>query len=324
MRPAAGAPGPSGSNQVPSAPHKATTPGPVAAPAPPPGASQWIDLPGPGPGQRIEYLWVGTAEPSAPLWVFLHEGLGSVAMWSAFAQRLCQRLGARGLVYSRPGYGRSSPRPPTQKWAPDYMHQQAHSLLPALLAALAIDPKRQPVWLLGHSDGASIALLYAAQSGATLRGLVAMAPHVFVEPVALQRIAAARRHYLHGDLRARLAAYHDDPDSAFWGWNRAWLNPAFVDWRIDQGLQAICCPLLLVQGENDEYGSLAQLDAIEARVAQAQRRVLADCRHSPHRDQEAALTEALLAFSKTQNQAGDGIQPSDGGPIGSAAPAPKG
>lgn len=268
------------------------------AAGPTPGASHWIDLPGPGPAQRIEYLWVGSTDPAAPLWVFLHEGLGSVAMWSAFAERLCQRLGARGLVYSRPGYGRSSPRPPDQDWGPDYMHLQAHRLLPALLAALAIDPSRQPVWLLGHSDGASIALLYAARHSAALRGVVAMAPHVFVEPVALQRIAAARQHYQGGDLRARLAAYHADPDSAFWGWNRAWLNPAFADWRIDAGLEAISCPLLLVQGEDDEYGSLAQLDAIAARVPQSQRLVLANCRHSPHRDQEAALTEALLAFAQ--------------------------
>lgn len=303
MTPGAGAPRPGQPGRTPTAagadPMARAPASPAEGTAPPPaGSSQWLALDCTGQTQRIEFRWVGSADPAAPLWVFLHEGLGSVAMWSAFAERLCQRLGARGLVYSRPGYGHSSPRPPDQDWGPDYMHQQAQRLLPALLAAMAIDPRRQPVWLLGHSDGASIALLYAAQSGASLRGVVAMAPHVFVEPVALQRIAAARQHYQAGGLRARLAAYHADPDSAFWGWNRAWLNPAFADWRIDAGLEAISCPLLLVQGEDDEYGSLAQLDAIAARVPQAQRLVLADCRHSPHRDQEAALTEALLAFAQ--------------------------
>jgi len=162
---------------------------------------------------RIEYEWVGAGDA---VMVFLHEGLGSLAMWRDFPARLASALGMRGLAYSRPGYGRSTPREARERWQGDYLHRQAFEVLPALLDELGIDA---PAWLFGHSDGASIALLFAARSPSRTAGVIAMAPHVFVEPVALEGIERAREAYRAGALRDRLARYHDDVDSAFWGWN---------------------------------------------------------------------------------------------------------
>jgi pimeloyl-ACP methyl ester carboxylesterase len=160
---------------------------------------------------RIEYDWVGSGKVDAPLLVFLHEGLGSLAMWKDFPRQLCQALGTRGLCYSRPGYGRSTPRAVDEHWAPDFMHRQAHEVLPALLQRLGV---RQPVWLFGHSDGGSIALLHATCH--PVAGVVVLAPHILVEPVSLASITQARIAYERTGLRERLARYHDDVDSAFW------------------------------------------------------------------------------------------------------------
>ena len=247
-------------------------------------------------GVRIEHQWIARDQGDAPLLVFLHEGLGSVSMWKDFPQRLCRTLACRGLVYSRPGYGRSTPRDALDLWDVDFLHQQAHEVLPALLSVLGVDAVRDKPWLFGHSDGGSIALLYAARYPNHLAGAIVLAPHIVVEDLSIASIEQARRAYVDGDLRPRLARFHDDPDSAFWGWNRIWLHPPFRRWTIDDELATIGCPLLAVQGLDDEYGTLEQVHGIARRVPHAQVLELARCGHSPHRDQPEALIEAVESF----------------------------
>ena len=241
---------------------------------------------------RIEHLWVGDAASALPPLVFLHEGLGSLAMWRDFPQRLCARHGLRGLVFSRYGYGRSTPKPANERWPVGFMHEQASEVLPALFEALGIE---RP-WLFGHSDGASIALLYAARF--PVAGVVAVAPHIFVEDISIASIEAARRAYETTDLRARLARYHADVDSAFRGWNDVWLDPAFRAWNIEAELETITCPVLAVQGVDDEYGTLEQIRGIARRVPQTRLVELANCAHSPHRDQPERLIAEAGAFIK--------------------------
>lgn len=255
-----------------------------------------IELPWGGRSVRVEHAWIAPERRHAPLWVFLHEGLGSLSMWRDFPQRLCDALGVRGLVYSRPGYGRSTPRDADEHWAPDFMHRQAHELLPALLQALGVDTARHPPWLVGHSDGGSIALLHAARFPHAVAGAVVLAPHILVEEVSVASIAQARTAFETTDLRQRLARHHDDPDSAFWGWNRIWLDPAFRSWTIEAELHAITSPLLAVQGLDDAYGTLEQIRGIARRVPQTQLLELAQCGHSPHRDQPEALVTAVQSF----------------------------
>jgi pimeloyl-ACP methyl ester carboxylesterase len=245
---------------------------------------------------EVQRLRPVTPRLGAPTLIFLHEGLGSVSMWRDFPQRLCDALGAAGIVYSRPGYGRSTPRGADEHWAPDFMHHQAHAVLPALLDALQIDRADDPPWLLGHSDGASIALLHAARFARQVGGLVVMAPHLFVEAVSTASIRQVRHHYLHADLKQRLARYHDDADSAFWGWNDAWLDPRFVNWNIEAEIATIRCPLLAMQGVDDEYGTLEQVRAIARRVPQAELLELPQCGHSPQRDQPDRVIDAVVRF----------------------------
>lgn len=240
---------------------------------------------------HIEHAWVGGHADDAPLIVFLHEGLGSLAMWKDFPKALCDAVGCRALVYSRPGYGQSTPGKSGEVWGPDFMHVQAHELLPALLDSLGIT---QPVWLFGHSDGASIALLFAAAHPERTAGLVVMAPHIMVEPISEQSIAKTLALYERGQLKAGLAKYHAEPDSAFYGWYGAWMNPEFANWHLDAAtLQAICCPVLAIQGEGDEYGTFAQIDGIAACAPQTQLLKLPQCGHSPHRDQPDAVIRAV-------------------------------
>ncbi|MEY4713551.1 MAG: hypothetical protein RIS88_3001 [Pseudomonadota bacterium] len=256
-----------------------------------------LDLPGVTPARvRIEHQWIGRERVGAPLMVFLHEGLGSVALWRDFPQRLCDALDCRGLVYSRPGYGRSTPRAPDAAWGVDFMHRQAHEVLPELLQALGVDTAQSPPWLFGHSDGGSIALLHAARFADRVAGAIVLSPHIVVEDVSVASIGQAAHAYKTTDLRQRLARYHDDPDSAFWGWNRIWLDPAFRSWNIEADLGAIRCPVLAVQGLDDEYGTLAQIRGIAQRVPQTQLLELAACGHSPHKDQTEALTGAVRRF----------------------------
>ena len=239
---------------------------------------------------RLEYQWVGAAASATPPIVFLHEGLGSVAMWKDFPERLCADHGLRGLVFSRYGYGRSTPKPPAERWAPDFMHAQAHEVLPMLFAQLGIE---RP-WLFGHSDGGSIALLHAARFD--VAGLVVVAPHLFVEDVSIASIEQARVAFEVTDLRARLARYHDDPDSAFRGWSDIWLDPAFRGWNIEAELATIACPVLAVQGEDDEYGTLAQIRGIQTRLPKTRLLVMPECGHSPHRDQPDRLAAEAARF----------------------------
>ena len=254
----------------------------------------FVDIGWNGREVRIEHAFVGTGAATAPLMVFLHEGLGSLAMWKDFPALLCAAAGLRGLVYSRPGYGRSTPRAAAETWAPDFMHRQAHEVLPALLRALGIDVREQPPWLFGHSDGGSIALLHAASH--PVAGVAVVAPHLFVEDVSVASIQQARQAYTHGKLKAGLAKYHDDPDSAFHGWNDVWLSPAFRSWNIEAQIAGITAPLLAVQGEDDEYGTLAQIRNIQAQVPRAQLLEIPRCGHSPHRDQPQRLIDAVRAF----------------------------
>ena len=257
----------------------------------------------------IEYRRLGAADDDQPLLVFLHEGLGSLAMWKDFPSRLCESLGCRGLVYSRPGYGRSTPRASGERWGVDFMHRQAHEVLPALLEALHVDTAATPPWLFGHSDGASIALLFAARFPASAAGIVALAPHIMVEELTVRSIERAREAYLQTDLKHRLGRYHADPDSAFWGWNDIWLEPAFRGWSIEDELERIRCPLLAIQGKDDEYGSLEQIHGIARRVAQAETVELDDCGHSPHRDRGDAVIEATRRFiSAARTLANSGVE----------------
>ena len=241
---------------------------------------------------HIEHGWIAPERSTAPLLVFLHEGLGSLAMWRDFPQQLCDALGVRGLVYSRPGYGRSTPRAADEVWDVDFLHRQAHEVLPAVLAALQINVQQDPPWLFGHSDGGSIALLYAARFPQALSGAVVLAPHILVEELSLASIAEAREAYLTGDLRQRLARYHAEPDSAFWGWNQIWLHPLFHQWTIEDEITSISCPLLAVQGLDDQYGTLEQVRGIARRLPQTRLLELPACGHSPHRDQAAAVIHA--------------------------------
>jgi len=268
-------------------------------------AVEFVDLDWRGRAIRIEYCRLQAAAPQRPLMIFLHEGLGSLSMWKDFPQRLCATLDVRGLVYSRPGYGRSTPRPRDERWPVDFMHRQAREVLPKMLEALQIDTAAQPLWLFGHSDGASIALLYAAEFPVRVAGVIALAPHIRVEEISVASIERARSAYLQTDLREKLARYHDDPDSAFWGWNDIWLDPAFRGWSIENELSAIRCPLLAVQGVDDEYGTLEQVHGIARRVGHAQVAELAACGHSPQRDQPQALLELAAGFFATHDAADD-------------------
>jgi pimeloyl-ACP methyl ester carboxylesterase len=242
-------------------------------------------------GRKVEYRMV-PGDPARPPLVFLHEGLGSAGLWRDFPDKVARRLGTRALVYSRFGYGQSDGLLGPRSWR--FMHEEALDYLPLLLDALGLE---RPL-LVGHSDGASIALIHAGASGRPVAGLALMAPHVFVEPVCIQSIARIRETYRTSELRARLARHHAHVDDAFLGWADTWLAPEFLAWSIEDILAHIAVPMLLIQGLDDEYGTLAQLDRIEARALGPTRRlVLNDCGHAPQRDRESAVLGAIVAFA---------------------------
>ncbi|WP_085317029.1 alpha/beta fold hydrolase [Derxia lacustris] len=249
-----------------------------------------------GRAVEVEAAWVGVDDAAAPAMVFLHEGLGSLSLWRDWPERLCRAAGLRGLVWSRAGYGQSTPRPADERWGPDFLQVQAVEVLPQLLAAVGIDAARKPPWLFGHSDGGSIALIHAATFPDLVGGVIAVAPHIFVEDLTIASIEQARDAWHATDLRHKLARHHADPASAFLGWNDIWLDPAFRDWNIEPLLAHIACPLLAVQGVDDEYGSLAQIRDIAKYAPQTELLEIPDCRHSPHRDQPDALERAAVAF----------------------------
>jgi pimeloyl-ACP methyl ester carboxylesterase len=240
---------------------------------------------------RLEIRRIAGAKPG-PTLVFLHEGLGSVGLWRDFPDKVAAATGLPALLYSRRGYGRSDPR--AAGYASDFMHREALDVLPRLLAQLGIE---RPL-LVGHSDGASIALIHASRHA--VAGVVALAPHVFVEAISVAAIAKAADAARDTDLLKRLGRYHERPDHAFWGWNDIWLLPAVRDWNIEDVLPLIQAPVLTIQGEDDEYGTMAQIDAIERGVAAPFERLdLADCKHSPHRDQEQAVLNAIVIFAQS-------------------------
>jgi pimeloyl-ACP methyl ester carboxylesterase len=244
-------------------------------------------------GVRLEMKRIpGEAAAGAPL-VFLHEGLGSVAMWRDWPGALCRATGRAGVVYSRRGYGESDPIPDVRgagRLQPDYMHREAIEVLPALLEQLGI---AKPV-LVGHSDGATIALLHAGHF--SVHSCIVMAPHVIVEEVSVRSIEAARDAYENGDLRERLKRYHRDVDCAFRQWNDVWLSPAFRGFDIRAECRRIPAPVLAIQGDADPYGTLQQVRDIEPTLGLFASEILAGCGHSPHRDQPERTLEAITRF----------------------------
>lgn len=240
-------------------------------------------------GRSLEFAWVGPTSSRAPL-VFLHEGLGSIELWREFPERLCRAAGRRGLVYSRYGSGWSDPLAEARQ--PDYMHNEAKEVLPELVETLV---GRTPI-LVGHSDGASIALIHAGSLN-TVEGLVLIAPHVFVEDRSIAAIAVALQDFLITDLAERMAKYHRDPEVTFRGWNDIWLHPSFRDWNLEEFLPSISCPILMVQGLDDEYGTTVQLDTIESKVrGRTTRLMLEKSGHSPHLSHPAMVCEAVERF----------------------------
>jgi pimeloyl-ACP methyl ester carboxylesterase len=239
---------------------------------------------------ELEATWVGPARRGGPELVFLHEGLGSITQWRDTPAAIAEATGLSALVYARHGYGRSTPvtvpRPLT------YMHDEAR-LLPAVLDAAGVT---DPI-LVGHSDGASIAIIATGEHRVAPRALVLIAPHVFVEDVSIASIERAAVAYRTTDLRERLARHHADVDGAFWGWNHAWLDPGFRAWNLERELSGISAPTLLVQGERDEYGTGAQLDAIARGVSgPVEVAWLAGAGHAPFRDAPADVHARIAAF----------------------------
>ena len=242
-------------------------------------------------GRRIEYTKLD-GDPGRPTLVLLHEGLGCVALWRDFPVRLAAATGQPIFVYSRFGYGGSEAEP--LPWRLDYMQHEGSETLPRVLAAAGIGA----CVLIGHSDGASIALVNAGTAGrATVRGVVAMAPHVFAEDCGLDSITAVRNQYVSG-LRDRLARYHgQNVDCAFRGWSESWLHPAFRHWNLRPLLPGITAPVLQIQGEDDQYGTVAQLEAIAAGVSgSCETHLLPDCRHAPQFEQPERTLELIAGF----------------------------
>jgi pimeloyl-ACP methyl ester carboxylesterase len=243
-------------------------------------------------GKRLETLLLSPAVDT-PTIVMMHEGLGSIAMWKDFPEQLAQATGCRVLIYSRYGHGKSERL--GEKRTVDFMHHEAQVVLPELLRQFEIN---QPI-LLGHSDGASIALIYAGTHPQQVRALVLEAPHVFVEDSGLRSIANIRTLFESTDLPQKLGRYHDHVEAVFRGWNDIWLDPEFRRWNIEQYLDAITCPVLVIQGENDEYGTQAQVESIRRNIPGTQALILPRCGHSPHRDHPTQTVEAIANFVST-------------------------
>lgn len=242
---------------------------------------------------RLEYRWLGPPPEAAPTIVFLHEGLGCSGLWRDFPDRLIAACGWGGLVYSRAGFGRSSPRPLPVPL--DYHTREALDALPAVLAAAGI---RRCV-LFGHSDGGTLALILAgSRHDPRLAGLVTVAAHVFNEEVTIAGIEATRDAYRRGDLRRRLARHHGaNVDAVFRGWCDVWLDPGFRAWTVTHVLAGVAVPILVVQGADDQYGTLAQVEAIAKGVSgPATALVIAGCGHSPHLEQPGPLIAASCRF----------------------------
>jgi pimeloyl-ACP methyl ester carboxylesterase len=241
-------------------------------------------------GLEVETLDLPGGTEQSPL-VLLHEGLGSVGLWRGLPGELNRLTGRRTIAFSRFGHGRSAP--PPRPRTPAFFHEEALDVLPELLERLEV---REPV-LVGHSDGASIALIYAAHH--PVAALVLLAPHVFVEDVTVSEIRDTREQFLSGRLRERMARHHEDPDAAFRGWCEVWLDPAFRAWTLDREADQLTAPTLLIQGADDPYGSLAQLDRIQAHARAPTERLVLPGGHSPHLDHPERVREAIADFVST-------------------------
>ena len=239
------------------------------------------------PGGRLETESLD-GDPRRPTLLLLHEGLGSVALWRGLPGELQRATGARVLAFSRFGHGRSDP--PPRPRTPAFMHEEALEVLPALLERAAIE---RPV-LVGHSDGASIALIHAARHEVT--ALVLLAPHVFVEQICVDAIRETRRQFERGGLRERMARRHNDPDVTFSGWADVWLDPEFRSWNIEQLLPDVRAPALVIQGRDDEYGTLAHIDAVERRLGGPVERLVVSGGHSPHLEHPQEVPAAIVSF----------------------------
>jgi pimeloyl-ACP methyl ester carboxylesterase len=241
-------------------------------------------------GCRLEYCRIGPVSGKAPTIVFLHEGLGSITQWKDFPAVLCERAGCCGLVYNRRGYGGSDP---LDHLSSQFMHHEALDVLPRVLEALEVE---RPI-LFGHSDGGSIALIFAGSGQPSPAGLIVEAAHVFVEDVTVTRIAELKASYRSTDLRARLERHHGaNVDRLLEQWTQTWLSPEFRDWNIEEYLAGIHCPVLVLQGRDDEYGTLRQVKAIADAVPQAETRVIDGCGHAPHIDRREDVVEASCGF----------------------------
>ncbi len=244
-------------------------------------------------GAALEYACFGPPPGRAPTIVMLHEGLGCVALWRDFPARVAERTGMGVFVYSRQGYGASDPVPLPRPL--DFMTREAVEVLPKVLDAIGF---RRGI-LFGHSDGATVAAIHAGSiADHRVRGLILMAPHFFTEPEGLRSIAEADAEFRTGDLRARLAKYHKDPDNAFHGWADTWLDPGFKDWNVAEVIDYFRIPVLAIQGREDQYGSLAQIDEIETRsYAPVDRLILDGVRHAPHLERPDAVLDAVAEFA---------------------------
>jgi pimeloyl-ACP methyl ester carboxylesterase len=254
--------------------------------------------------QRLEYLMIGPRPDAAPTLVLLHEGLGCVGLWNDFPDKLSAATGCGVFVYSRAGYGKSSPV--TLPRPLSYMHDEARVVLPKLLDAIGF----RHGLLIGHSDGASIAAIYAgSHQDHRVGGLVLMAPHFFTEDVGLASIAAAKKAYETGDLRQRLARWHADVDNAFKGWNGAWLDPGFRTWDLTEFLAYIRVPILIVQGEGDQYGTVKQIEVAERECyCPVEVALLPGVRHSPQREAPDATLAAITDFVARALQANEWVK----------------
>ncbi|HEV2674798.1 MAG TPA: alpha/beta hydrolase [Aliidongia sp.] len=248
-------------------------------------------------GRRLETAWIAPERSGGPTIVMLHEGLGSVSLWKDFPARLAERTGCGVLNYSRYGHGASTVL--GERRPVEYMHREGEVVLPAVLGHFGIE---RPI-LFGHSDGGSIALIHAGHRPDAVAGLILEAPHVFVEDLTVASIAGVKQVYETTDLAGKLRRYHQDVDRTFWGWNDIWLDPRFKLWNIETYLPAIRCPILAIQGEDDEYGTRAQLQAIADATPATEIAMLASCGHSPHRDQATAVLDRSAAFIERLSRA---------------------
>lgn len=243
-------------------------------------------------GQPLEAVWHGPGPEHTPTLVFLHEGLGSVSAWRDFPERLAKATGWGALVYSRRGYGGAAPlRVPRRA---SFLEDEARGSLPAVLRQAGV----REYALVGHSDGASIALAFACDEHEGLRGLLLEAPHVFVEELCIESIARLGQAYRDSDLRERLERHHGaNTEGAFWGWHDVWLLPEFRGWNIEERLRGITVPVLVIQGVDDEYGTVAQVRAIERQArGSVESMILQDCGHAPHRDQPERTLRTMVEF----------------------------